>query len=60
MEQEQLKDWELKCVECGRLFLFEKGEQEFYCDKKLDPPRRCQRCRFLKRLQLAELEAHRG
>ena len=33
------------CVDCKRDFEFTDGEQEFYKEKKLKPPKRCKLCR---------------
>jgi len=41
----------LTCRECGKQFVFTKGEQEFYEAKGLTPPTRCKECRSNKKKQ---------
>lgn len=36
---------ELTCIQCGAGFTFTAGEQAFFYDKKLQPPKRCPACR---------------
>lgn len=33
------------CLGCGREFVFTAGEQQFYSNKELVPPKRCKDCR---------------
>lgn len=47
---DSFKDKELVCQECGKRFLFTKGEQEYFYRRGLVLPRRCPQCRFLRRL----------
>ena len=42
-------DLQLSCVECRKSFTFEKGEQEFFKQRGLTPPKRCPSCRGKKR-----------
>lgn len=46
-----LVDLELKCCErnCEGVFIFTAGEQAFYTEKNLSPPRRCPPCRAARR-----------
>jgi hypothetical protein len=37
-------DKELTCL-CGKIFIFEAGEQAFFLKKGYTPPKRCQECR---------------
>ncbi len=40
------EDKTLKCVECGKDFIFTAGEQEFYAEKEYkNEPKRCKECR---------------
>jgi hypothetical protein len=39
------EDVEVKCEDCGDLFLFTVGDQKFYADKDYTPPKRCAICR---------------
>jgi len=40
---------EITCIECGKTFIFEVGEQVFYNKKGLLPPKRCLYCRNLRK-----------
>ena len=42
---QELKDISLRCLDCGRDFLFTTGEQVFYHDKKFQQPKHCPSCR---------------
>ena len=42
-------DIQLSCVECRKSFAFEKGEQEFFKERGLTPPKRCPNCRGRKK-----------
>lgn len=46
-----LKDINLTCRQCGRQFVFTRGEQEFFSQKGLTPPGRCPECRSVKQSQ---------
>jgi hypothetical protein len=35
----------LKCIQCGAEFIFTAGEQNFFAERDLVPPKRCQECR---------------
>ena len=40
------QDKELQCADCGQVFTFTSGEQEFYSSRGLqNEPRRCPECR---------------
>lgn len=40
----------LVCVDCGRRFLWDAGEQSWYFEKNLEhEPKRCKKCRERKR-----------
>lgn len=45
------EDKTLDCVDCKRQFVFTIGEQSFYKDRKLTPPKRCPDCRAAKKLE---------
>ncbi len=38
-------DQKLKCIDCGNLFVWTTGEQEFYEKYDFLPPKRCKLCR---------------
>ena len=41
----QQDDQELKCVDCGDIFLWTNGEQDFFARMHYLPPKRCKPCR---------------
>jgi len=45
-----LEDKQLTCRQCGKEFIFTKGEQEFYLRKGLISPSRCPKCRSTKHI----------
>lgn len=49
--KQEFKDKEIKCIDCGELFIFSAGEQNFYFSKQppLREPKRCQACRDRRR-----------
>jgi len=40
-----MADQEITCRDCGAVFTFTDGEQEFYASKNLSAPQRCKNCR---------------
>jgi len=38
-------DWKIVCQECGVVFIFTKGEQDFYKKQNFNSPRRCLGCK---------------
>lgn len=43
------------CIQCGKLFATSMGEQKYYQQHGLVPPRRCPECRKLRKLERAGL-----
>ena len=41
----------LTCTDCGHTFIFTPGEQSFFYDRKLKPPKRCKECRQARKLE---------
>lgn len=39
------KDLTIKCLDCGTDFIFTEGEQRYYKERGLYPPKRCYYCR---------------
>lgn len=35
----------IKCANCGQYFFWGQGEQKYFQERKLEPPKRCARCR---------------
>lgn len=44
-----MSDQRIECVDCGRVFTWTEGEQQFYRERGLSPPKRCPDCRRRKR-----------
>jgi len=42
----------INCKICGKDFEWSEGEQQFYADRNLDPPKRCPSCRVKKRKEV--------
>jgi hypothetical protein len=40
-----VKSIKTECVECGRRFVIDPGEQKWFARRGMDLPKRCQRCR---------------
>lgn len=55
MTQER-QDIELECKDCHIPFEFLAGEQAFYEENNLNPPKRCPMCRLKKRERYKALE----
>ena len=64
LKSDASKDLVRECTECGRKFVWTVGEQKFYKEKKLSPPRTCSKeCRehrrkeYLRKEEFRELSA---
>lgn len=44
-----MDDRTIECADCKQDFVFTAGEQTYFEDKGFKPPRRCQKCRRVKR-----------
>lgn len=54
-------DKQLTCRDCGTVFVFTAGEQEFYANKGLmNQPSRCPACRSARKQSANNLEAQDG
>jgi hypothetical protein len=61
MDKTEDQDKVIICCDCSGTFIWEKGEQEFYCDKGYTAPRRCPGCRReLKRKRREDEQRARG
>lgn len=49
----------LECKDCKRLFEFTEGEQTFYKENLLHPPKRCPVCRLEKKIRYRAYEQER-
>ena len=49
MEGNGIGDKEIICKDCGKPFIFSKGEQLFFNSKQLSEPKRCIICRKKRR-----------
>lgn len=54
MTQEVLEDIEIECKDCHQPFTFTAGEQEFFRENSLNPPKRCGMCRLAKKKRFPE------
>lgn len=57
MEEEKLKDIRSQCCDCPKEFIFTAGEQKFFKEKDLKPPKRCYDCRQKRKRELHGEEA---
>ena len=46
-----MADQDITCSDCGAVFVFTEGEQEFYASKNLSAPMRCKNCRAARKAQ---------
>jgi len=46
---EDKKDIEIICDGCGEPFIFSARDQEFYEENKYVPPKRCRKCRLVRK-----------
>lgn len=46
-----MTDQQIECVECGRSFIWSTGEQRYYAERGLQPPKRCPDCRAHRRAE---------
>jgi len=44
-------DIEIKCIGCGKNFIFTTRDQDFYAEKGYSDPKRCYSCRKAKKLE---------
>lgn len=54
MENLNTEDKTINCVDCNEQFVFTKNEQDFFKSKNLTEPKRCAKCRKLKKQQRME------
>ena len=47
----------IKCKICGQDFEWSEGEQAFYKDRNLDPPKRCKDCRVRKKQEVKKVQS---
>lgn len=50
--KQAFQDKNLVCCDCGNRFVWEAGEQVYFKDRSLLPPRRCPECRLRRRQTL--------
>ena len=48
-----LKDKQILCIDCGKVFTFTVGEQRYFLSKDLVEPRRCPSCRAWRKSTIA-------
>ena len=47
--RDQAADLTLQCIDCLKTFTFTAGEQAYYASKSLTQPKRCAKCREVRR-----------
>ena len=45
------EDIEIRCINCGKTFIFTVGEMEFYKSKNFPFPKRCKKCSKKRRMR---------
>ena len=48
----EFEDTTVTCCDCGRDFVWEKGEREYYWSKGLADPKRCPECRQRRKITI--------
>ena len=51
-------DQMLKCVGCGKEFLWSASEQKFFHERQFTQPKRCKLCREIRRAKAADPGLH--
>ncbi len=51
-KEEAPHDLVLHCVDCDREFIWSIGEQEYFSNRQLSPPKRCRDCRLARRARI--------
>jgi DNA-directed RNA polymerase subunit RPC12/RpoP len=59
-EPEVFQDKVLTCSDCGKEFIWEAEEQEYFRQQGFDPPKRCQDCRPANKHLRAERDARKS
>ena len=55
VDEIDLIDRQLTCLDCGREFAFASGEQRYFWAKGLSEPKRCKPCRMLRKRSLISI-----
>ena len=55
IDEIELVDKVLTCLDCGRGFTFTSGEQRYFWAKGLSEPKRCKQCRVLRKRSLVSI-----
>lgn len=50
----EFKEKRIRCIDCGDVFEFDVGEQEFYYKKGFQDPKRCKDCRRARKEELRQ------
>jgi hypothetical protein len=51
-KKSEFEDITLKCIDCSANFVFSAKEQEYYRDRNLATPKRCVKCRLIRRSKI--------
>ena len=47
------EDRDIACRECGQRFVWTAGEQQYFRECELEPPKQCRECRDARKLAMA-------
>ena len=51
-EHDQSQDITIVCPDCSKPFVWTSGEQRYYQQRVLSPPRRCPKCRLERKARI--------
>lgn len=58
VQESEIPDRMINCIDCGQDFVWTSGEQQFFRDKGLqNPPKRCKACKQAKNERIAAINA---
>jgi len=46
---ETYQDKDIACKDCAQVFVWTAGEQQWFAERQMRPPKRCKPCRAMKR-----------
>ena len=52
LQKPVFQDKQLTCIDCEQEFQFTKGEQDYFWNKNLVEPKRCLKCRKIRKLTI--------
>jgi len=60
MNKPNFEDKIFTCADCGEEFTFTIGEQVFFWDKGLSEPKRCKKCRMIRKRSIVNIEEEKN